>query len=378
MSELFDEEPGDVLPDRRASGRSRALVITAVVLVLAFFGLTTFASFYTDRLWYRDGGYGSVFSHAAVDPGRAVRGLRRADGPGGRRQHGGGVPAAAAVPPAVAGAGRAGPLPPGGHPDPDLAGGWASRCCWASSPAPRPRGSGASTCCGATACRSTASTPTSSKDIGFYVFDLPWYHYLVDFVMAASVVVAARGGGRALPVRRHPAAVAGRPALRRGPGAALGAAGRLRARQGRRLLAGPLRPGAPVRLAADRDHLHRRERGAAREEHPDGHRADLCGAVLPQRLAPHLAAAVDGPGAAGAVGDPAGPDLAGDRPGPPGPPVRAGQGGASTSRRTSRPPGRRTTSTRSRPTRSSTPRPPRDRGDRATRRSSTPPRSGPR
>ena len=31
---------------------------------------------------------------------------------------------------------------------------------------------------------STAPTPTSSKDIGFYVFDLPWLHYLVDFAMA--------------------------------------------------------------------------------------------------------------------------------------------------------------------------------------------------
>ena len=66
-------------PARRArraappSRRSRALVITAVVLVLAFFGLTTFANFYTERLWYRDIGYGSVFSTPAVDPDRPVR-----------------------------------------------------------------------------------------------------------------------------------------------------------------------------------------------------------------------------------------------------------------------------------------------------------------
>ena len=33
-----------------------------MVLVLAFFGLTTFASFYTERLWFKDVGYGSVFS----------------------------------------------------------------------------------------------------------------------------------------------------------------------------------------------------------------------------------------------------------------------------------------------------------------------------
>ena len=37
-------------------------MITAVVLVLAFFGLTTFANFYTNVLWYRDIGFGSVYS----------------------------------------------------------------------------------------------------------------------------------------------------------------------------------------------------------------------------------------------------------------------------------------------------------------------------
>ena len=37
-------------------------MITAVVIVLFFFGLTTFSSIYTDRLWYRSGGYAEVFS----------------------------------------------------------------------------------------------------------------------------------------------------------------------------------------------------------------------------------------------------------------------------------------------------------------------------
>ena len=48
MSELFDEDPRDAPAERPPSRRSRALVITAVVLVLAFFALTTFANFYTD------------------------------------------------------------------------------------------------------------------------------------------------------------------------------------------------------------------------------------------------------------------------------------------------------------------------------------------
>ena len=63
MSELFDEESRDEqTAERPPSRRSRALVITAVVLVLAFFVLTAFANFYTNVLWYRDIGFGSVYS----------------------------------------------------------------------------------------------------------------------------------------------------------------------------------------------------------------------------------------------------------------------------------------------------------------------------
>ena len=63
MSELFDDDPrATVPPERPIPRRSRALVITAVIVVLGFFSLTTIAAIYTDRLWYRDGGYGEVFS----------------------------------------------------------------------------------------------------------------------------------------------------------------------------------------------------------------------------------------------------------------------------------------------------------------------------
>ena len=55
-------ETPDLPPPATRSPRSRALVITGVVLVVAFFGLTTFSGFYTDRLWYVSGGYGEVFS----------------------------------------------------------------------------------------------------------------------------------------------------------------------------------------------------------------------------------------------------------------------------------------------------------------------------
>ena len=55
-------ETPDVPPPAARNPRSRALVITAVVLVAAFLGLTTFSGFYTDRLWYVSGGYAGVFT----------------------------------------------------------------------------------------------------------------------------------------------------------------------------------------------------------------------------------------------------------------------------------------------------------------------------
>ncbi|MEQ7845851.1 UPF0182 family membrane protein [Nocardioides kribbensis] len=61
MSETYDEEQQGSPPPRPRS-RSRALVITGAVLVVAFFALTAFASFYTERLWFGSVGYTSVFS----------------------------------------------------------------------------------------------------------------------------------------------------------------------------------------------------------------------------------------------------------------------------------------------------------------------------
>ena len=91
--------------------------------------------------------------------------------------------------------------------------------------------------------------PFFRKDIGFYVFELPWLHYLVNFadgravisLLAAATVHYLYGGIRLQTPRR--------PADRRRPGAVLGAARPLRAGQGRRLLARPLRPGQRVRQA---------------------------------------------------------------------------------------------------------------------------------
>ncbi len=61
MSELFDEEPERPLPERPGR-RTRALLITGVVLIVGFFLLSAFAGLYTDRLWYSEVGFGEVFT----------------------------------------------------------------------------------------------------------------------------------------------------------------------------------------------------------------------------------------------------------------------------------------------------------------------------
>ena len=45
-----------------ASRRPGALVITAIILVVAFMLLSGFASFWTERLWFKSVDYGSVFT----------------------------------------------------------------------------------------------------------------------------------------------------------------------------------------------------------------------------------------------------------------------------------------------------------------------------
>ena len=124
---------------------------------------------------------------------------------------------------------------------------------------------------------------------------------------------------RALPVRRDPAAGQPRPAVRRGAGAALGAARAVRAGQGARLLARPLRPGHRQRAADHRHGLHRPARRAAGRRHPDRHRADLRGAVLRSTsgAAPGCCRR-SGSRCCVRLRDPARPDLAGHRPAVPG------------------------------------------------------------
>jgi uncharacterized membrane protein (UPF0182 family) len=187
MSELFDEGSQEAPPPQRGSRRSRALIITAVVLVLAFLGLSTVASLYTDRLWYQDGGYSGVFSTLFWTKAGlflafgAVMGLavgvniylayrfRPFFRPSSPEQSGLDRYRDAVTPirtwlligiPVVLGA----------FAGSSAIGEWRDYLLWRNG-----------TSFG-------ENDPWFDKDIGFYVFTLPWLHYLVDFAMAVLVV----------------------------------------------------------------------------------------------------------------------------------------------------------------------------------------------
>ena len=186
MSELFDEEEPRQ-PERPAPRRSRALLITALILIVVFFGITTFASIYTDRLWYKSVGYGQVFSTLIWTKvglfivfgalmGVAVgvnmflayrfRPLFRPSSPeqtGLDRYRDAVTPirtwlliGASLVIGLFAGASAMGE--------------WRTYLLWRNA---QPFG---------------AKDAQFDKDIGYYVFHLPWQHYLVDFAMATAVI----------------------------------------------------------------------------------------------------------------------------------------------------------------------------------------------
>lgn len=185
MSDLFDDEPGDV-ETRRPGSRARALVITGVVLVVGFFALTTFSSLYTDRLWYNEVGYGQVFSTmlwtriglfivfglfmaAAVAVNMYLayrfRPLFRIPGGDGSvdRYRDAVTPIRSWLLAGVA-------TVVGVFAGTSALGHWRTYLLWRHA---QPFGE---------------EDAYFNKDIGFYVFSLPWWHYVVDFVMAAAVV----------------------------------------------------------------------------------------------------------------------------------------------------------------------------------------------
>ncbi len=187
MSELFDDDPREAAPQEPPRTRSRALLITAVVLVFAFFGLSTFASIYTERLWFIDGGFGSVFSTLLW----TRVGLFLAFG----------LLMAIVVAVNIVIAFRLRPLfyPP----SPEQAG--LDRYRQAITPMRTWLVLGIATLLGLFAGTSASgewrnfllwrnsvpfgtNDPYFDRDISFFVFELPWQHYLVDVVMAITVV----------------------------------------------------------------------------------------------------------------------------------------------------------------------------------------------
>jgi uncharacterized membrane protein (UPF0182 family) len=205
MSNPFDRPSGPTGPDgpQRPGGpggtggarptstsrRPGALVITAIVLVLAFMLLSAFASFWTERLWFGSVGYQEVFTTllltriglffvfaglmaavVAVTMAMAYRyrpvlwpGMPGMPDDGMDRYRqllaprmGWVIGGAAAVMGLFAGASASGQ--------------WRSYSLWRHS-------------------QDFGTTdPYFDKDVGFYVFDLPFWHYIVDFVMALAVV----------------------------------------------------------------------------------------------------------------------------------------------------------------------------------------------
>ncbi|MFC7362271.1 UPF0182 family membrane protein [Nocardioides astragali] len=171
------------------SRRPGALVITAIILIVAFMLLSGFASFWTERLWFRSTGYSGVFTTLLLTrvglflvfaglmaatvalsmamayrfrpvlwpgmPGTADDGMDR------YRELlvpriGWVIGGAAAVMGLFAGASATGQ--------------WRNYSLWRHS-------------------QTFGSTdPYFNKDVGFYVFDLPFWHYVVDYVMALAVV----------------------------------------------------------------------------------------------------------------------------------------------------------------------------------------------
>ena len=63
MSELFDDEnAGTAPPQERRSGRSRALIITGFIATILFLAFTGLSSLWTEKLWYNSVGYEKVFT----------------------------------------------------------------------------------------------------------------------------------------------------------------------------------------------------------------------------------------------------------------------------------------------------------------------------
>lgn len=187
MSSIFDDNVGGTPAPAGRPGWARGVLITVVVLIVLFVAMSSFTGFWTERLWFGSTGFSSVFSHlvitkvglflvfggimAATVTANAVVAyrLRPLFRPASPEQVGLDRYRQAIAPvrlwvllglAAVTGAfaGGAG------------ADSWREYLLWRNQV---PFGS---------------KDPYFNKDKGFYVFELPWLHHVVDFAMAVFVV----------------------------------------------------------------------------------------------------------------------------------------------------------------------------------------------
>jgi uncharacterized membrane protein (UPF0182 family) len=185
MSDHVEEDFDDFRP--RRSRRARILLFVIVGVIVAFFLVTLFASLYTDRLWYSSVGYSSVYDKmlwtriglfggfglvmAAAVAGNMVIAYRarpfyRPDSPeqtGLDRYRDAVTPLRTLLLVSVSGViGLFGGVAANGQ--------WRSFLLWANRVSFH------------------SSDPYFHKDVGFYVFTLPWMHFVVGYAIAVLVL----------------------------------------------------------------------------------------------------------------------------------------------------------------------------------------------
>lgn len=189
MSDMFgdDPQPGRPQPAATAPRRSRSLVITAGVLLAAFLLFTGFASFWTERLWFKSVDYAGVFTtllwtriglflvFGALMAGVVGLNMYLAhrfrpffrptsmEQDNLERYRGAVAPVKRWLLVGIS-------LLMGVFAGTSAAGQWRQFSLWRNGV---PFGE---------------KDPYFNRDVGFYVFDLPWWHYLVDFTMALAVI----------------------------------------------------------------------------------------------------------------------------------------------------------------------------------------------
>lgn len=207
MSGLVGEAPRPREP-REGPGRSRTLLITTAVILGGFFALTALSSLWTEQLWFSSVGYSTVFWQlvwtkvglfvvfgglmalvVGVNMLLAFR-LRPVPGPPPAEQtslaH-----YREAVTPIRRGLWIGISLLIGFFGGLAGAGQWRSFMLWRDGVS------------------FDKTDPFLHRDIGFYVFDLPWWHFLTDFTMVLAVLslIASAGvhylyGGILLPAKQ--------------------------------------------------------------------------------------------------------------------------------------------------------------------------------